>query len=145
MIGESALPDFTRAADKAPEGVGVSALDELSGMFERYVLCWRQKDVEVLRHYNEGVNLKSSFAPIAINCLQEESDIVFYDEEFSAVPGRKGNEVSSGRRGESARLQERTSAAKAAIFVYPKSARVELVPFPVNFVKFFLVLGKWQC
>ena len=38
MIGEAALPDFTLSSDQAPKGVGVSALNQLNGMFQRHVL-----------------------------------------------------------------------------------------------------------
>ncbi len=72
--------------------------------------------MNVLGHDNEEVNIKSAFTAISIHGLQEESDVVFNDKESPAVPGRKGCEIGSGRRDQSSRLQEQTSAAKAAIF-----------------------------
>lgn len=41
VIRESALPDFSFAANKRSKGVRVSALDELDGAFEGDVACWR--------------------------------------------------------------------------------------------------------
>jgi len=98
--------------------------------------------MDVLGHEDEGMELKLSFAAIAVKSVQEEADIVLDNEEPSALPRREGNEVSSGRRDESSRLQEQTSAAKAAIFAQPKPARVELVPFPVVFLVKVLILGS---
>jgi hypothetical protein len=72
--------------------------------------------MDVLGHEDEGMELKVPFAAIAVKSVQEEADIVLDNEEPSALPRREGNEVSSGRRDESSRLQEQTSAAKAAIF-----------------------------
>jgi len=42
MIGETALPDFTLSSDQAPKGVGVSALNQLKGMFQRHVPSWSE-------------------------------------------------------------------------------------------------------
>ncbi len=42
MIGETALPDFTLSSDQAPEGMRVTALDQLNGMFQRHVLSWSE-------------------------------------------------------------------------------------------------------
>ena len=67
-------------------------------------------------HEDKGVNLKSTFAAIAVERLKEEADIVLDHEESSSLPSRESYEVGSGRGKEASRLQERTSAAKAAIF-----------------------------
>ena len=72
--------------------------------------------MDVFRHDDKRVQLKAVFATISVDSLQEESDVVFDDEEPSALPGLEGDEVSSGWRDQSSRLQERTSAAKAAVF-----------------------------
>jgi hypothetical protein len=90
--------------------------------------------MDMLGHNDEGVNLKAAFSPMAVHGLQEKPDVVLDNEESSALPRREGDEVSSGRGDESSRLQEQTSAAEAAIFAQPKPARVELVPFPIDFV-----------
>jgi len=70
----------------------------------------------VFRHYNEGVNLKSTFTAVSIERFEKDAHVVLDDEEASALPGRESYEVRSGRGDESSRLQEQTSAAKAAIF-----------------------------
>jgi hypothetical protein len=68
-------------------------------------------------HEDEGVDLKSPFAAMSEEGLKEEADIVFDDEESTTLPSREGDEKSSGRRDESSRLQERTSATESrAIF-----------------------------
>jgi len=72
--------------------------------------------MNVLGHDNEEVNFKPAFTAISIHRLKEEFGIVFDNEEFPAVPYCESNEISSGRRDQSSRLQEQTSAAKAAIF-----------------------------
>ena len=86
MIGESALPDFFRAAGHQSKGVGVSAFDELNGVLEGYVLCRREEQVNMLGHYNESVDLESAFATIAVESFQEESHVVLDNEQPAAVP-----------------------------------------------------------
>jgi len=51
----------------------------------------------MLWHYDECVDLKSALAAIAIHSFQEKAYVVLDDEESSPLPGREGNEVSSGR------------------------------------------------
>ena len=72
--------------------------------------------MDVLGHDDESMQLKSAFATVTVNSLQEESHVVFDNEESSTLPGLEGDEVSSGRRNQTSGLQEQTSAAKAAIF-----------------------------
>jgi len=48
-----------------------------------------------------------------VKSFQEEADIVLDSEESSALPRREDDEVGSGRRDESSRLQEQTSAAES--------------------------------
>jgi hypothetical protein len=62
------------------------------------------------------VDLKSAFAAISVKSLQEEADMIFDNERAATLPCREGHEISSRRGEESSRLQEQTSAAKAAIF-----------------------------
>ena len=38
VILEAALPDFALPTEDGSEGMGVSAFDELNGVFERYVV-----------------------------------------------------------------------------------------------------------
>ena len=71
----------------------------------------------MLRHYDERMHSKSAFTAVPIKSLQEETDKVLDDEQAATLPGSERNEISSGRGDESSRLQEQTSAAKAAIFV----------------------------
>ena len=40
VVGESSLPDFFRTANHGSEGMRVSALDELDGVFESDVVGW---------------------------------------------------------------------------------------------------------
>ena len=72
--------------------------------------------MHVLGHDNEGMDLKSTFAAVAVHRLQEEFDAIFNDEQAASLPRQKRYEISSRRGEESSRFQERTSAAKAAIF-----------------------------
>jgi hypothetical protein len=115
MIGEAALPDFALASKNRAKGVRISALDELHGVFERDVVRGCEQKMNVFGHNDEGVKLISAFAAMAIHSLQEKANIVFDNEESTSLPGRECNEESSGRGDESSRLQEQTSAAKAAI------------------------------
>ena len=69
VIRKSSLPDFSCATEYGSESMGVSALYELNGVFECYVLSRSQQDVYVLGHENEGVKLIPSLAAIAIQSL----------------------------------------------------------------------------
>jgi hypothetical protein len=117
VIGKSSLPDFSFAAEDRTEGVRVSALDELDCMFERHVVGGSQQEVDMFRHNDESVQLITAFATISVESLQEEAHVVFDNEEPSTLPDRKSYEIGSGRGDEWSRLQEQTSAAKAAVFV----------------------------
>ena len=71
--------------------------------------------MNMFRHHDEGVQAVTGFAPIPIESFQKESDIEFDGEQFSAMEGREGYEVSSRQREKSSRLQEQTSAAESRI------------------------------
>jgi len=116
VIGESSLPDFPIAADDRSKGVRVSALDELNGMFKRHVCCGSKQEMRMFRHEDEGVNLKSTFAAVSMESLQEKARVVLDNQQPSTLPRRKGYEIGSGWGDESSWLQEQTSAAKAAVF-----------------------------
>ena len=116
MIGKPALPDFPLAADDGAKGVRISTLDKLHGVFERDVMRWRQQQVNMFRHHDEGVELKMPFASITIDCLQEQANMVLDHKEPSTLPGSKRHEIRSGWGDQAYRLQEQTSAAEAAIF-----------------------------
>lgn len=115
VIRKSALPDFTLAAEDFSERMRVAAFHELNGMFDCDVVRRCHQKMHVFRHNDEGVDLESAFAAMAIHRLQEESDVVFDDEKAAALPCLEGHEIRSGRGDEASRLQQQTSAAKAAI------------------------------
>ena len=142
VIGESPLPDFSAAAEDVANGVGESALDELHRMFERNVIRRGQQQMDMFRHHDKGMQCKAAFASIAIDRLQEEAGMVLDHEKPSTLPGGTRDEIRSRRGDESYRLQGQTSAAEAASFTHAKSARVKLVPFPVDFSSVYAVLGK---
>jgi hypothetical protein len=72
--------------------------------------------MDMLGHQNEGVQFVAAFAAVSVESLQEQARVVFDNEEPSTLPRREGHEIGSGRGDQSSRLQEHTSAAKAAIF-----------------------------
>ena len=115
MICEAALPDFSLAAQDGAKSVRISALDQLHSMFERNVMARSQQEVNMFRHHDEGVELEAAFAAVAIDCLQKEANVILNDKESSTLPRGKRHEIRSGRGDESSRLQERTSAAEAAV------------------------------
>ena len=94
----------------------ISALDELDGVFERHVMGWSKQEMDMFGHEDEGMELITAFATISIESLQEEARIVLDNKQPSTLPCRECHEISSGWGDESSRLQEQTSAAKAAIF-----------------------------
>ena len=96
----------------------------------------------MLRHDYKGVEPVTAFTTVAKKSCQKDSYIVLDNEESSTPPGAESYEVSSRRRNKSSRLQEQTSAAKAGRFANSRSARVELVPFPMILCGEGFVLGK---
>lgn len=89
--------------------------------------------MNVFGHDHKRVYFESTFTPVPIHSYEKEAHVIFDDKESASLPRGERYEISSGRKDESSRFQEQTSAAKAAIFDQPKSARVKLVPFPVVF------------
>ena len=116
VIGEAALPDFAFATEDGSEGVRVSAFDQLNRMLKSYVLGRSQQKVDVFAHEDEGVKLIAAFAAISVESYEEKTNVVLDNEQSSALPCGESYEVGSGWGDESSRLQEQTSAAKAAIF-----------------------------
>ena len=116
MIGEASSPDFASAANQISEGMGIAAFDQLHRVFQRYVVRRSKQQVHMFRHDDERVDLKSSFATISIKGLKKESNVVLDYEQSPSLPCRECYKVGSGRRDEPSWLQERTSAAKAAVF-----------------------------
>jgi hypothetical protein len=116
MVCKSSLPDFPLAPEYRTESMRVSAFNELNGVLNGYIVRGCEQKMNVFWHEYKGVNLETTFTPVPIHSYKKGPRIIFDDEESAALPSRKGNEVSSGRRDESSRLQEQTSAAKAASF-----------------------------
>jgi hypothetical protein len=111
MIGEPSLPDLALSADDSAKLVRICAFDQLNSPLDGYIVCRCKQQMHVLGHRDERMQLVSSLAAIAIERLQEEPHIQFDNEQFPAIPGRKGYEVSPRRGKESSRLQSETSAA----------------------------------
>jgi len=86
MIGESCLPNFSTSEFKT-ERMGVSALDQLHRPLERHAEPRRNQQMNMLRHQHEGMQLKSPLPLVAVQDLQEESDVRVYDKQPSAFPG----------------------------------------------------------
>lgn len=97
--------------------------------------------MNVLGHHNEDMKQKTPFPTVSIYGFQEEANVIFDNKESSSLPRRECDEISSGRRDEASRFQKQTSAAKAA-FAQGISARVKLVPFPVDFLESRFCFGK---
>ena len=98
--------------------------------------------MNMFRHKDKCVQFIAAFATIPIYRLQEEASVRLDNKQSPALPGRERHKVSSRRGDESSRLQRETSAAGSRGFTQTKSARVELVPFPVISLTEFFVLGK---
>jgi hypothetical protein len=114
VIGESALPDFPLSAKYCAQRMRRSALNELNGMFERYVFGGSEQQVDMLWHNDESVELIATVPAVTVESCQEDSCVVLDNKKPSAPPSAEGYKVSSGGRNESSGLQDRTSAAKAA-------------------------------
>ena len=116
VVRESPLPDLSLATEDRPEGVGVSAFDQLDRVLQRDIDGGSQQEMNVLGHEDEGMQSIAAFAAISVESLKEEANIVLDNEKFSTLPRRESDEVGSGRGDESSRLQEQTSAAKRRVF-----------------------------
>jgi hypothetical protein len=89
--------------------------------------------MNVLRHQNKSMQVLPTLAPMPIEGSQKNSNAGFDHEQSSALPRAKGHEVSSRRRNGSYGLQSKPQRLKAATTFQTESARVKLVPFPVDF------------
>jgi hypothetical protein len=69
--------------------VRIAAFDQLNGVFNRYVVSGSEQEMNMFGHEDEGVDLKSAFAPISVKSFQEEADIVLDSEESSPLPRRE--------------------------------------------------------
>ena len=118
MVGESSLPNFLTATDDGSEFMRVSTFDQLDCAFNRHVVRRSQKQMNVFRHDDEGVQVVAAFAAVPIKCFQEEPNVQFDHEQFPEMPRRERHEISSRRGEESSRLQEQTSPAGSRASVW---------------------------
>jgi hypothetical protein len=115
VIGKSWLPDFSFSTEDGSERVRIAAFDQLNSVLQCYVICGSDQEMNMFGHEDEGGDLKSPFAAMSEEGLKEEADIVLDNKESTTLPSREGDEISSGRRDESSRLQEQTSAAESHV------------------------------
>ena len=115
VIRESALPDFALATEDLAESMRIRAFDQLDRVLDRNVVGRSDQQMNVFGHHDERMNLETSFAAVSIESLKKQSNIILDDEQPASLPCRECHKVSSGRRDESSRLQDRTSAAEAAL------------------------------
>ncbi len=116
MVSESPLPDFSPAAEDSAKSVRIPALDELHRMFERNVMSRGEQEMNMLRHNDKGVQLEAPSAAVAIDCLQEQANVVLDHEQPSTLMRRKRHKICSGWGDKSSGLQGQTSAGEPAIF-----------------------------
>src|ERR1700693_1655664 len=111
MIGESALPHLLFSANDSAQLMRIRAFDHLDRALNGYVVRRSEQEMNMFRHYDESLQGVAAVATIAVKSFQEDAHIDFDDKQFTPVESREGDEVSSGWRKESSRLQEQTSAA----------------------------------
>jgi hypothetical protein len=115
MVCKSPLPDFPLAPEYRTKSMRVSALDQLNRVLESYVARRREEKMDVFRHEHKCMKFEPSVMAVSVHGLEKESNIIFDDKESVPLPRRECYKVCSGRRDESSRFQEQTSAAKAAM------------------------------
>jgi hypothetical protein len=142
MICKASLPDFPLATEDRTESMRISTLDQLNRVLDCYVARRREEKMNMFRHKHECMKFESSVTATSVHGSEKESNIILDDKESAPLPRRECYEVSAGWRNDSSRLQEQTSAAKAAMLAQLKSARVKLVPFPVDLFGVRFVLGR---
>src|SRR5437762_6921594 len=77
------------------EPVRKVTLDELDRFLKRDLRSGSEDGVQVVRHYDEGVKVKSVFSTLLGEYIQEAFGIGFDLEEAAAICGCCGNEVSA--------------------------------------------------
>jgi hypothetical protein len=87
MIGESAPPDFRVAPHERAEFVRVRALDELDGAFDGHARSRGKQEMDMIGHSNEGMQRVAPFAAVVRKSFEEQSGIVFDNEQSSIMPG----------------------------------------------------------
>lgn len=87
--------------------------------------------MNMIRHKDKRVQYEATFAPVMIKSLEEQSRMRFDHKQSASLPRREGHKIRSRRRDESYRFQEKPQRLKPNVLIQSKSARVELVPFPM--------------
>jgi hypothetical protein len=142
VIGESPLLHLALSPNDAAEFMRVCAFNQLNGPLNGYVHSGSEQEMHMLGHQNKCVQFISALMAMPIQSFQKNADVRFNDEQSAALPRRESYEISSRRRDKSRRLQSKPQRLKAASASEHKSARVELVPFPVIFSCGIFFLGK---
>src|SRR5438046_9773844 len=88
--------------------------------------------------------LEFALPQVDIHSLQGQPSITCHDEEPSPFPSGEGHEIGSRRRHQTSRLHKHTSAAGSRSLTETTPARVELVPFPFEIIRWDSILGI-QC
>jgi len=86
MVGKSFLPDFP-STDLDPNRVRVAALEQLHASLQRRVDRRRKQQMNMVRHENESMQLKSPLPAISVQGFQEEPGVGLDDEESPALKG----------------------------------------------------------
>ena len=71
VIGKSTLPDVRVAPDKSVERVRVSALDQLDGALDGYILSRCEQEMHMIGHKDEGMQTIPAFAAVVKECFEE--------------------------------------------------------------------------
>jgi hypothetical protein len=79
-VVEAALPDW----DLGFEAMREATFNQLHHALERDV-CWRDEEVNVVRHYDERVEEITAFSTVVLKRVEEEIGVTFDSEEGSAL------------------------------------------------------------
>jgi hypothetical protein len=71
MIGKSALPEFGLATNQRAQRVGVSALNQLNGALDGYVMSGSKQEMNMIGHEYEGAQCVAAFSTIVVKGLEE--------------------------------------------------------------------------
>ena len=111
MVRETFLPDFFVFAKPLPEGMRISAPDELNGSLQGHISGRRKQQMDVLGHQDKGMELEPARPPVAVDGPQEQPGVRLDDEEPCSLPSYKRHERSARRGDQASGLHEQTSAA----------------------------------
>ena len=98
--------------------------------------------MHVLGHEDEAMQLIAALPAVSVEGSEKQTNIRLDKEQPSTLPCRKCGEIGSGGGDQSSSLQSKPQRLEAASLAQIKSARVELVPFPVVFSMASFRLGK---